>query len=168
MMALSCLVSSASMSAMRALMVVSMSLERRTVPFIASSTSTASWRRDSSRCSSFRPIRVSVMTWSRKLTSAWLAAAAVVWAPCASLAIGSLLATVTGHAHLLAELFQHLGVTDDLLELLAHFVVAVRLGQERLELDPGLQQLAEGLHLFGHLFGLEVLDAAEVQLDGHL
>src|SRR5262249_5791215 len=111
---------------------------------------------------------VSVMTWSRKLTSGWLTAAAGAWAPCASLAIGSLLATVTSHAHLLAELFQHLGVADDLLELLAQLVVAVRLGQERLELDPGFQQLAERLHLFSQLFGLEVLDAVEFQLDGHL
>src|SRR5438876_204600 len=116
----------------RALMVVSMSLERRTVPFIASSASTASCRRDSSRCSSFRPILVSVMTWSRKLTSCWPAAAADAWGPCTSLAIGSLLATFAAHAHLITELLQHLGVADDLLELLAQPVVAVRLGQESL------------------------------------
>src|SRR5258705_196855 len=78
MISLSCLVRSWSMSAMRALIVVSRSFEIFS-PCITSSTSLEICRRDSSRCSSLLD-RVWPMTWSRRLAS-WLAASSALHLP---------------------------------------------------------------------------------------
>src|SRR5258707_10074142 len=166
MISLSCLVRSWSMSAMRALIVVSRSFEIFS-PCITSSTSVEICRRDSSRCSSLRD-RVWPMTWSRRLAS-WLAASAD-WdlAPFASLAIAPVLLATVGGPDLAADLLQHVGVADDLLQLVGQLVVAVHLGQQGLELQASLQQLAEGLDLPDDLLRLEVLERVELELDANL
>src|SRR5260370_23043467 len=166
MISLSRLVSSWSMSGMRALIVVSRSLETFS-PCITSSTSVEICRRDSSRCSSLRE-RVWPMTWSSRLAS-WLAASAA-WdlAPFASLAIAPVLLPALARTDFAANLLQHVGVADDLLQLVGQLVVAVHLGQQRLELQARLQQLAEGLDLPDDLLRLEVVERVELQLDGHL
>src|SRR6185295_5146885 len=153
------------MSAMRALIVVSRSFEIFS-PCITSSTRVEICRRDSSRCSSLRD-RVWPMTWSSRLAS-WLAASAD-WdlAPFASLAIAALLPALA-RPDLAADLLQHVGVADDLLQLVGQLVVAVHLGQQGLELQAGLQQLAERLDLPDHLLRLEVLERVELELDRHL
>src|SRR5919198_1100034 len=153
------------MSAMRALMVASMSFEMRTVPFITSSMRVAIWRRDSCRCSSLRPMRVSVITWSSKLVCCSLATVPCVLAASA-LAIRRLL--FGADARLVAQLLEQLRVADDLLQPLAELVVAVRLGEERGQLNARLQQFPQGLHLSCHLLRFEVLDAVEAELHRHL
>src|ERR1700730_16084856 len=154
------------MSAMRALIVVSRSLEILS-PCITSSTSVEICRRDSSRCSSLRD-RVWPMTWSNRLAS-WPAASAD-WdlAPFGSLAISPILLAAVGRSDLAADLLQHVGVADDLLQLLGQLVIAVHLGQQRLQLQTCLPQRAEGLDLPDGLLRFEVLERVELQLDRHL
>src|SRR5437867_1373018 len=155
------------MSAMRSAIVASMSLAMRRVPRIASSTKAEIWRRDSSRCSSLRPMRVSVMTWSSRLAGASLTFVCSLRERSASLAIG-FHSSLAGDSGLLADLFQQLGVADDLLQLLAQTVVTIGLCEERRQLRARLEQLAQRLDLSGHLLGLEILQTVEPQLDRDL
>src|SRR5437899_2649305 len=155
------------MSAIRAAIVASTSLAMRRVPRIASSTKAEIWRRDSSRCSSLRPIRVSVMTWSSKPTGASLTFVCSLGDRSASLAIG-FHPFRPGDSGFRADLFQQLGVADDLAQFFAQAVVPVGLRKKRRKLRARLEQFAQGFDLSGHLLGLEILQAIEPQLDGQL
>src|SRR5436309_6153872 len=134
------------MSAMRAAIVASMSLEMRRVPRIASSTKAEIWRRDSSRCSSLRPMRVSVMTWSSRPAGASLTFVCSLRDRSASLAIG-FHPFRPGDSGFLADLLQQLGVAHDLPQFFAQAVVTVGLREKCRELRARLEQFAQRLDL---------------------
>ena len=66
------------------------------------------------------------------------------------------------------ELLERVGVLQDLLDQAFQFLGAVDLGQQVAEFVAGFQQLAQRLDLLDDVGGIEVVQRAELQLDGHL
>ena len=166
---MSCFESSASIWAIRALIIAWVSFDTVIVPAMTWSTNSPIRSLARARCSSSRARRPCAMIWSSRLGLLGSVGAA---------AAGRRSGSVRRRAHLRPprpgrrpgrsrrlSFFSDVGVVDHVLEQLLELVVAVHLVQQVRQPLAGLEELAERLDLLDDLLGLEVVDVAEPQLD---
>src|SRR5262245_8833351 len=161
MTSLSCAEMSASIWAMRALIIASVSGLSVTVPLSTSLTKFLTRSLPRSFVAASRPMRPSSTILSSRLTSGENADACSLC--CCASAIAASLRSELG-----LQLLHGAGVVERILKNLLELVVALQRPAQIGELRPELQQLLEWSDLLRHRFGREVVHALERDVDADL
>src|SRR5258708_5635739 len=105
------------------------------------------------------PMRPCSTIWSSSPSSL---VSVVVW-PIAAFC-GSLMGTSLGHADFAFELFALLGIADGIEQQLLQLVIALQAAAKIGKPGAEFEQLAQGFHLAGDVFGFEIVHGLEVEV----